>query len=469
MIAKRISKNFIVLFSGNMISQLIVFYGLIRVAYILTPEDFGRFSFAQAIASFFARFTEFGMETIAVRRISQHDRDDFLVENVFSVRFLLAVFIIGSAFLLHLLLSDSKELYIIFVLLVSLLGISVTMEWYFQAVEKMIIVSVIRIARALFFVIPLLLLSESLHTDVVVSWIYSFSFIIVFFYFAFLYIKRNSFYFSKITLKGIVALVKECTPVGISGTLMQIPYNYSIFIVGVTMSNADVGIYSAAYRPIIAFWSFGIMAAYNAFFPVINSFVKEKSAFDNIVMKLTKVFVIAGLLVFLIFAPFGEAIISFLYGAKYAGAGYIMQLSLIIISIVFGRTAIEYSMLSLKMQNKYLHGIVFVSSLYVVLCYCGTVKYGIIGVICASIISELIYTGYILYQVRNTYKWKDIVILFAKGTIVGVLSYAVFILPNPFDYRIKIFILYFVLILSLWIIKIISKKDLFVFLRLFSK
>ncbi|MCX6136637.1 MAG: oligosaccharide flippase family protein, partial [Ignavibacteriales bacterium] len=135
------------LFSGNVISQAIIFFGLIKVAGALTPEDFGRFSFAQAISTFFVRFTEFGMETVAVRRITQHDNDAFLIENVFVVRFVLSLFVIGVAFVLRALLSDSQDANIIFILLISLIGISLTLEWYYQAQERMEIVSVIRIIR----------------------------------------------------------------------------------------------------------------------------------------------------------------------------------------------------------------------------------------------------------------------------------------------------------------------------------
>jgi O-antigen/teichoic acid export membrane protein len=468
-IAKRISKNFIYLFSGNTISQVIVFYGLIRVANLLTPEDFGRFSFAQAIATFFVRLTEFGLETTAVRRITQRDNDLYLVENVFFIRTFFSVFVLGSAFLLHMILSSSKDIEVIVILLISLIGISLTLEWYYQAHERMAVVGIIRTVRALFFVVPVIVLSNNYHSDIFVSWLYSLSFISIASFFIFFYIKKNKIFFSQISVQKIVLLIKESAPIGVSITLMQIPFYYSTFIIGVTMNKSDVGAFSAAYRPILAFWSFGVIAAYHAFFPVINSLVNDKDAFEKILMKLTKLFVLAGMSLFLIIAPFGKTIIHLLYGENYSGTEYIMQLSLVIISIVLGRAAIEYSLLSLKMQKEYLRGMILVSSLYIVLCYCGSIVFGIIGVVIASIVSELIYTGYVLSRMKIFHIWKDFVFLFVKAIILCTSSYIIFIIPCTIDFSVKLSILFLVFAVGLWISKILTKDEFSLFMKLFRR
>ena len=465
MIAKRISKNFFLLFSGNVISQIIVFYGLIRVANLLPPEEFGRFSFAQAISTFFVRLTEFGMETTAIRRITQRDNDSNLVENVFFVRILFSIIIIGVAILLSMIMSNSKDMKIIIILLISLIGISLTLEWYYQAYEKMGVVGIIRTIRALFFVLPVIMFSKRNNSDILVAWSFSLSFIIVAVFFVFLYIKNNQFFFSKIRLQRIIPLIKECAPIGISITLMQIPFYYSTFIIGLTMGKADVGAYSAAYRPILAFWSFGVIAAYQAFFPVINYMVNDKPAFEILLLKLTKLFILAGALLFLIIAPFGKIIIDALYGQNYAGTEYIMRYSLIIIFLVLGRAAIEYSLLSLKMQKDYLRGMILVSGLYIVLCYCGAILFGIIGVIIASIVSELIYTGYIISRMRLFQRWKEFILLFVKAIILVTSSYIIFIVPSTLDFSLKLIIMFLVFAGGLWISKIITKDELVAVLK----
>ncbi|MGE5313839.1 MAG: oligosaccharide flippase family protein [Acidobacteriota bacterium] len=460
MLAKRISKNFVMLFTGNVISQAIVFFGLIKVAGALTPEDFGRFSFAQAISTFFVRFTEFGTETVGVRRITQHDNDAFVLENVFFARTMLSLFVIGAAFIVRMLFSKSQDADIIFIMLISLIGISLSLEWFYQAHERMEIVSIIRTVRALLFVLPFLGASAQFHTDVFVSWLHSFSFIIVAALFGILYLRRNRFAVSAITMKKIVPLLKESAPIGIAITLMQIPYNYNTFIIGVTMSKEDVGAFSAAYRPVLAFWSFGIIAAYQAFFPVVNSLVHDMEAFRAFAMKLTRIFMVSGLLLVLTIAPFGEIIVEVLYGPKYYGTGYILQLSLIIIAIVLGRAVIEYSLVSLKKQKEYLKGMMFVSTLYVILCWLGAVAFGIVGVIAASIFSEVLYSWYIFRQVRAFGRWEEYLSLVMKAALVGVLSYAVFLIPSGLHFAVKLLIMYGVFFAGVWTSKMISISEL---------
>jgi O-antigen/teichoic acid export membrane protein len=468
MIARRITKNFFFLFSGNVISQIIVFYGFVRLANILSIEDFGRFSFAQAIMNFFVRFTEFGMETTGIRRITQKDNYSFLVENVLFVRLFFSIVVILIVYLIHISKMDSKDIQVIFILLISLIGISITLEWHYQAYEKMGIIGFIRTIRSLLIVVPLLVLSKG-SSVIYVSWLYSFSFLIVSLYVLYLYVKRNDFFFSQITLEKIIPLIKECAPIGISITLMQIPYYYSTFIIGVTMSKADVGAFSAAYRPTLALWSFGVIAAYQAFFPVINSLIDDKSRFEKILMNLTRIFIVTGLLIFLVLAPFGQAIINILYGAKYSGTEYIMQLSLIIIAIVLGRSAVEYSMLSLKMQKGYLRGMILVSSLYITLCYWGAVHYGIYGVICASIGSELVYTGYVLYQVLGRDKCKEYIILFLKGIFLGFVSYMIILLPIFQNKGMRFCMSLLVFSLGVWLLKIVTINEWNIIKKMFAR
>jgi O-antigen/teichoic acid export membrane protein len=459
----------VVLFLGNVISQAILFYGLIKVAAVLTPEDFGRFSFAQAISTFFVRFTEFGMETVAVRRITQRDRDSFLVENVFCARLFLSLLIIAAAFVLRGMFTDSQDANVIFILLISLLGISLSLEWYYQAHERMQIVSIIRIVRAVLFVAPFLIMSGTFHSDVFVSWLHSFSFILVAILFGLMYVRRHRIMTSRISLQTIIPLLKESAPIGIAITLMQIPYNYSTFIIGITMNKANVGAYSAAYRPVLALWSFGIIAAYHAFFPVINSLVHDMKSFEIFARKLTKVFIASGLLLFLTVAPFGEIIVDFLYGEKYFGTGYILQLSLVIIAIVLGRAAIEYSLVSLKKQKEYLRGMIFVSVLYVVLCYVGALSYGITGVILASIGSEVLYTGYVFWQVRSFDGWHDYGMLWLKAALVGVFAYIVFLVPNPLNLFGKTIVMYCIYSTGMWFTKIISMDEIQMFRKVLRR
>ena len=89
--------------------KLLYFMDLYRLANILSIEDFGRFSFAQAITNFFVQFTEFGMETTGIRRITQKDNYSFLVENVLFVRLFFSILVILIVYLIHISKMDSKE------------------------------------------------------------------------------------------------------------------------------------------------------------------------------------------------------------------------------------------------------------------------------------------------------------------------------------------------------------------------
>jgi hypothetical protein len=100
-----------------------------------------------------------------------------------------------------------------------------------------------------------------------------------------------------------------------------------------------------------------------------------------------------------------------------------------------------------------------------VLCYCGAILWGIIGVIIASIVSELIYTGYIISLMRIFRRWKEFIVLFVKAIILVTSSYIIFIVPSTLDFSLKLIIMFLVFAGGLWISKIITKDELVAVLK----
>lgn len=469
MIAKRIAKNFIALFAGNVVSQAIVFFTIIKIARLLPSAEFGLFSFAQAIANYFARTTEFGLETIAVRRISKNENSSSLLENVVAFRLVFTVIILALIYVFCIVTFQFNGNVVLLILIFSLFGVSLSPEWYYQAYEKMQMMSLIRITRSLFFLFPIIMVSSALSTAYDISFLYSISFILSSILFFIFVVLKSGFHVSEIKISKIRGLIKESYPIGISGMLMQIPFYFNIFIIGLAMDKSDVGMYSAAYRPVLAFWSFGIMAMYNSFFPVMNSVSNNIESFEKYLRTLTKIFIVLSVIMGLSLIPMGPSILSVLYSDKYNDASYIFQLSLIVVGIVLSRTGIEYSLVSLNRQKEYLHGIIMVSFLYIILSTIAVLMYGILGVIIASIVAEVAYTLYLLYQIKKILQTNHYTILFSKSVIIVIMLAILSIFVPITNMGISITILIVIFVLGVWLLQIITKDEIFEIYRSLTK
>lgn len=432
---KRITKNFIWLLCGNIVSQAIVFISFIKIASTLPTDGFGHFALAQAVINLLTRFTEFGLETIAVRKVTGEQSVPRLLEQVSLVRIILTIIVTAPLVIINISGPVVTEYYIMLLLSFSMIGISFSGEWYYLATENMLSVAFIRILRALIFYMPLVVFLPKYVNSEFVSWIYSISFIVVHLSVLLFFIYKKRLSFKRIPLQHIVSLAKESFPIGISNTLMQIPYYFGTYVIGIFLTADDVGNYSALYRPILALWSFGIMALYNAIFPIMNNYAYDLRKFSVLIYTLTRIFVVCGILLFVILYPLSETIIFLLYDGKYVDTIYVFKYSLLIISIVLGRTAIEYSLLSIRLQKNYTWGISLVSILYIILCSGGCVYFGIKGVLFGSILSEVIYTGYLIYQTKHYADNLLFMNFFIKSTIVASCAIAVSLLSeyqNPF-------------------------------------
>lgn len=415
-------RNFLSLSAGNVISQLIVFYSFVYLAGILDAEEFGLFAFSQAVINFASRTTEFGLETIAVRRITQHYGDAAVYENVVTVRLLLALVAIGGLALWTGVMGWSDRTAVLSILSLSIIGLSFSVEWKFLAVERMGVVSVIRVVRSLVFFVPLVMVIDQHRSVVLVSWMFSLSFLLVNSAAAVLLFVRSGASWRGVSRERMASLMRESAPIAIANLLMQVQYYSSTFILGLMDGNTAVATFSAAYRPLIAVWSFGVMAVYNAIFPGMNAAASDATMFMQYVRRITAVLVFAAVGFFLVLYPSSGMLMTLLYHGRFPEAGRVFALSLGVIVLVVMRTATEYSMVSQRLQKEYLSGMVLVSVMYIVGCTLFGRVFGTMGMVYASLTAEMVYTLYIVLVSRRYLHGIGTGMLFLKAGVLCIVA-----------------------------------------------
>lgn len=145
--------------------MLLPFIALPYVIHTIGGERYGTIAFAQTVISYFVIFINFGMDVSAVKDVSVHRNDKECLNRVVScvlllkiLFFLLAFFVllIGIAFIPYL---RSERLLYLFAFLSCFSEILFPI-WFYQGIEKMKYLTLIRFISILFYTIAVFFLCE---------------------------------------------------------------------------------------------------------------------------------------------------------------------------------------------------------------------------------------------------------------------------------------------------------------------
>ncbi|MEN8193448.1 MAG: oligosaccharide flippase family protein, partial [Bacteroidota bacterium] len=156
---KTILKSFISLASAELLSKAIAFLTTIYLARVITPEGFGIVGFATAFISYFILFVDLGLDTISLKKIAQDNSIiQKYVNNILSFRILISILIYILLLLIVLLINISWiQKAAILLLGLNLLVQSLTLDYVFQATEKIKYLSIKVISKNLMTLVLVLI------------------------------------------------------------------------------------------------------------------------------------------------------------------------------------------------------------------------------------------------------------------------------------------------------------------------
>ncbi len=264
---KRLLKNYfylVVVQGSNFLLPLILLPYLVRT---LGPEKFGLVMFAQSFIMFFNIIVDFGFSLSGVREISIHRDDRKKLEEIFNAIMTIKLILMFFSFMLLLLtinafdkFSSHKILYVYTYTWV--LGQMLFPVWFFQGMEHMKFITILRISAqsVALFLIVLFVKSPSDYT--LVPLINSFGFI--FSGIMALYIVRNKYqiHIGLETVSVIKRYFSESFHFFLSRAAVSVYTNSNVFVLGLVTTNTIVGYYSIAEKLYIALQ--------NLYSPIVN-------------------------------------------------------------------------------------------------------------------------------------------------------------------------------------------------------
>jgi O-antigen/teichoic acid export membrane protein len=396
---RKLFKNYITMFAGNIIGQLFFFFGLAYLARVLGPSEFGVWNFAQVCMLYILRGSEFGMESIGIRETSRSPKSTATwIANIVSLRLILGSFFFCLALILsftNLLPSGTTSLVLISAL--SVFPMAFLLEWVFEARQEVGLISIARILKGLLFFLGVILMVSTSKDIEKAAYLYvgclTFSGMMVLSF----ALSRFGFNWSSLNLRGCLDVFKKTLPIGIASLLSQYSLFVATMLVGYFNSKEELGYFTAANRIVIFLWAYIISSMHRILLPSLSkSFLLSLSHFQRFVEKFFRLSTLVVVPIGLVGTLCSTQLMTLLYSSRYKDSGVVFGILLWGFVLANIRSILEIALIASDRQKQFMKGMIILSVIYTVVTSILTLQFGIIGTAVAVVVSELSYFSYLI-------------------------------------------------------------------------
>lgn len=235
---------------SNYIIPLIIMPYLIRV---IGLDNFGLFSYVQAILLYLLIITDYGFNLTATRLVSlkRDNRYDLgqLFNSVYIIKTILLIGVLSVYLLLILNIEYFDKDRSIFLYSIGLLiGQTLAPFWFFQGIEKMKYITIINIISRFSYAVSIVLFIKTKDDFIYLPIILSISYITLFFLSIYFVIKLDKFDFIIPKKKNVIDLFNNGKSVFLASISVSFYRNVNIIILGFFVNHEILGSYSAAEK-----------------------------------------------------------------------------------------------------------------------------------------------------------------------------------------------------------------------------
>ncbi len=339
-ITRRIISNFIWSIISEAIGKGGFFIANIYLARRLGVENFGLFSFAQAITFYFWLAVDLGTNMYGIREIAKNkDSAESIVNPLLTIRLCsgLLVFLF-YAFTLMFFNMPSAQKFTFLGCGLYLLTFAFYTDWVFKGLEKFNLIAFGTVISSFVFLSGIFLLVKSGEDAAAAAFAWSVSFFAGGLgMFLVLNCKLNIKYRPIFNLTIWIFHLKESIHFTIAGVL-SILFNYlPIFLLGIFFSKHDIGIFSAPYRTITFLSAPGFLIA-TAIYPTLSELYNtNKDEFIKTGRKFLVMMIFLGLSVGCAGSILGDKVIMILYGPQYGDSVSVFRILIWLLPLQFVR------------------------------------------------------------------------------------------------------------------------------------
>lgn len=425
-IASRILKNFLSLSGAALIHSVIAVISTIYLARVLSPDGYGKVSFAFALVQLFLVLSAFGLDTLGIREVARNkEKVKEYLGNILSLKLALAFLLFIVLLVIINYLNKPEEInHLIFLYGLVLFPSALFFEWTWQGLERMGNIGMSKIIRqCIYLALLIFLVKNSKDISFVplaflgVNILYA-----IILYGLFL---RN---YGTVSLRyepnKWKILIKDSTPIGISLVLGIVIYNINTILLNFFRTDYEVGHYNAAFQ-IISFVLIFIVVLFDVLFPTLSRL------YHTSIGKMEKILSLSGKALIFLTVPIAVGgsllaprLMNLIFGNEYNEGAAALRILLWFLVMVAINTIYARGLLAVNLQNYLMKAVVLQALILLTLSIIFIKYFGIKGAALATLLTEIImfypyYKGFTSI-VRGVHIRKNIPVPFISSGVMGL-------------------------------------------------
>ncbi|MEK7546574.1 MAG: flippase [Patescibacteria group bacterium] len=406
-------KNAFWLSVGNFGSRFIHAAIIIYAARILGASEYGVFSYALGLASFFVIFSDIGISQLLTREVAKHpDKARAYISTSFAIK----IFFLASVIILMLLIAphfskipEAKTLIPIIAMLLIFdglrnFGFAITRAQNRMELETLFtVLTDISITTISFFVLFANPSAERL------AWGYAAGSglgLVMLGLALRNWFKNLAADFDK---KLVIPIISSAWPLAIVGLFSIFTIDIDTIIIGWFLNASDLGLYGVAQRPVQLIYALPALLA-TSLFPILSKLIHSKEV-ERVRAINERSFAISfGLAIPLTFGGIvlGKQIIYALFGAEYLGAVLTFQLLLFTVILVSPEILLGNLFFAYGFRKIFIVAAALGAVTNVVFDFLFIPRYGIAGSVVATILAHIAILCCYWFKMRQIHSFKII-------------------------------------------------------------
>lgn len=471
-VAKKIAYNVVVSSVSKALATVLALVSIGFITRYLGKEGFGDYATLLAFLAFFTAIADLGLYHISTREISRVGaNEEKVIGNIFSLRLIASLFVvIISPIIIFFLPYPLIVKQGIFIVALSFL-FSSSYQMLNGVFQKNLAMDRVVLAELIGKIFQVIVIIISVKLKLSLLWIISslLCYMIVSFSIVFFWSKRYIRFKLQFDFDYWKDFLKESLPMGAVAIITFMYFKMDTLMLSFMKSNADVGIYNAAYKVLENITFFPAMVA-GLMMPIFskNIFLNRKE-FEIVANKTFKFFlvIVIPLIVGVLFLS--DGVIGVISGSGFSESASVLRILVFALALIFFGHFFNIILIVGNLQKKLMLILSLAAVVNISLNYFFIPKFSYLASAWTSVLTELIvviFTAIMVFiKIKYFPRVEKIWGLLLAGILMGVflavfrnLNFFVLILSSTAIYFVFIWI--FDVVKTSEIISLISKKGI---------
>lgn len=423
---QKIAKNIGMLAISQLVINILAFILLIFVARYFGPAEYGVYSFAISFTALFAVFADIGISQFMIRDIARnHELSSEYLTNVSVIKIILSVITFGLiALTINLMHYPADVVYIVYLfgIYTILTSFSLMLMSLFQAFEKMEYMAAVTTIEKLILIslgLYVLFLGYGLTT---LAYVYIFSGIMSVIVSFLIIITKISKPLPKINITIWKTITINSIPFGLNTLFGILFFQIDTVFLSVLQNDVAVGLYNAAYNPLLALGTVLSTMVVSAIYPVMSRyFISSRDSLKHLTVTNSKYMAIIGFPIAVGAFILADQFIELFYADQFTGSVIAFQILALFIPIRLISSITGTLLTSINKQGIRTISVCISSIFNIILNLALIPSFSYVGASIATVLSEIFLYYVFIYFINKYYQKINLKNHYIKPIIASVV------------------------------------------------